>query len=40
VATSTPPERAVEDVMREQGGLDGPRAAKIAAWMRDQGWVR
>lgn len=34
------PERAAEDVMREQGGLDAPRAAKIAAWMRDQGWVR
>lgn len=34
------PERAAEDVMREQGGIDGPRAAKIAAWMRDQGWLR
>lgn len=34
------PARAVDDVLREVGGLDAGTAARIARWMLNQGWVR
>lgn len=34
------PERAAEDVLHETCCVDVAHAVRIAAWMRDQGWIR